>query len=202
MGGTAYHTTRAYLDALPDGLASFPECQAKASLLRDMLASKPIAPSADRLPSELCDLIRSPPPVSSWIPEVAFNAASMVMYDEHFESKDTARFEAWVFDFNRALFSKTLYRILFLLVSPRRLLTNVPSRWGAFHRGTSLTLIEGGEHRGRLRLEFPSGVFAEPMLHAFGAAWRAAVDTAGGHAVHSKLDDRTDTSAEFTVRWR
>jgi hypothetical protein len=201
VGGKAYPATRAYLDGLPDGLASFPECQAKASLLRDMVASRPIAPNAATLPAELCELIRNPPPLSSWIPEVAFNAASMAMYDEHFGSEDTARFEDWVFDFNRDLFRKPLYRILFLLISPRRLLTNVASRWGAFHRGTSLSLIEIKEGAGRLRLEYPSGVFAEPMLYAFSAAWRAAIDTAGGSKVGSKLDDRTDTWAEFTVHW-
>ena len=201
MAEPRYPSLDAYVDALPEGSASYPECKAKASLLRDMLASRPIDPEAEDLPVELARIIRDPPPVSMWIPEVSFNAATLAIYDREFGGTDLARFEDWVCDFNAALFRKPLYRVLFLFISPRRLLSNVASRWGAFHRGSTLTLVDLGNDTARLRLQYPSGLFGEVMLHAFGAAWRAAILTAGASSVRSEISRTTATQADYDVRW-
>jgi hypothetical protein len=196
-----YPTAHAYLARLPGGVEAYPECRAKASLLRDMGDSRPIDAAPGDLPRALTDLLDAPPPVSSWIPEVLFNAAALAMYDQHFGGTDIAGFEQWVCDFNRKLFAKPLYRILFALVSPRRLLTLAASRWHAFHRGSTLTVSEPDRNVVHLSLQFPEALFAEPMLRAFGGAWRAAVLTAGAHQARSDVLSTTTRRADYAVTW-
>jgi uncharacterized protein (TIGR02265 family) len=192
----------AYLEGLPHGLASYPECTAKASLLRDMLATRPLDPDSDSLLEDLRPLIRDPPPVSTWIPEVAFVASAMTVYDEHFGGHDVAGFEQWIVDFNAALFRKPLYRVLFALISPERLVVGATTRWSAFHRGTSLALVERGQRSGLVRVGFPPDLYGTVMLHGFAAGLRAAVVVAGGRDVRTELESIEATSAEYWIRWK
>jgi len=65
-----------YVARLPEGLRSFPECRAKASLLRALLEARgerPLTLSA-HAPRELVDLVRHPPMPSDWISEVHYVA--------------------------------------------------------------------------------------------------------------------------------
>lgn len=201
MAETPYPSAQAYLDRLPEGLASFPDCKAKASLLHGILASRSAAGLDRSLAPEILQLLTAPPPVSSWVPEVHFNAAALAMYDHHFGGDNLQSFDAWVYQVNNDVFRKPLYRVLFLFVSPQRLLLSSARRWDHFHRGSTLTLVESSADTARLRLEFPPHLFSPEVIFGFGAAWRAAAETAGGHDVHSDLEHATDTVAEYVVRW-
>lgn len=201
MSETRFPAVQRYTEQLPEGLDSYPQCRAKASLLRGMVASRPQVGSTEGLPSDVTELLRSPPPVNTWIPETLFNAAALAIYDREFGGDNLEGFEHWVYQINRDIFRKPLYRVLFLLISPRRLLINVARRWGAFHRGSNLTLLESTDDEARLRLEFPPYVFSEEMIYAFGGAWRAAADTAGAYGARSDLERTSESVAEYHVRW-
>jgi hypothetical protein len=196
-----YRSVHDYLERLPDGIDSHPHCVAKASLLSHALRSRPIAPPPGSLPEAVHRLIEQPPPVSAWVPEVPFNAAVLAIYDEVFGGEDLRGFEDWVCDFNRALFANPLYRVLFALVSPARLVSLAASRWSAFHRGSSLVRLEHRADFSRLRLGFPSRLFGHVMLVGFTAGVRAAAMVAGARAATGKLETATDTFAEYSVRW-
>lgn len=137
-----YRSAQDYLDGLPDGLDSYPHCVAKASLLSHALRSRTISPPPGSLPEPVRRLIEQPPPGSTWISEVAFNAAVLAMYDEAFGGDDLPGFGDWVCDFNRQLFVNPLYRVLFAFVSPSRLVSLSASRWSAFHRGSNISVLE------------------------------------------------------------
>ncbi|MCA9718582.1 MAG: hypothetical protein KC468_28180, partial [Myxococcales bacterium] len=155
-----YPTVARYLEALPRGLASYPECVNKASLLRSALDVHPLhgaRPSA--LPSALLELIRRPPLVSTWIPAVHDLAIKLVIFDAHFGSIDA--FERFAYDAQLALFDGPLYRFSMRRLGPQRLLRRVPTRWRHFHRGTTLTLERVEPGRAALLHDAPAGLYGE-----------------------------------------
>lgn len=192
---------RGYVERLPDGLASYPECTAKAALLRDILDSRPLDATADDIPEALRMTIASPPPVSSWIPEVHFVASSLAIYGRYFGGDDLQGFDEWICARNSALFRKPLYRVLIALMSPERLLVGASKRWGAFHRGTTLTLLQHTPTSALVRLEFPPHLFGDELMRGFAAGMRAAAIVAGGRDVVSGLEAPGPTSAEYWIRW-
>jgi hypothetical protein len=192
---------RDYLETLPDGLASYPECLAKVAIMRDLLESRPLDASADDVPDALRAMVASPPPVSSWMSEVHFVATSLVMYARYFGASDLAGFEDWICARNVALFRKPLYRVLIALMSPERLLVGTSKRWSAFHLGTTLAVLDHAAGSARLKFGFPPQLYGHIMLCGMSAGLRAAVIAAGGRNVATGVDEATATSAEFWLRW-
>ena len=71
MSSDRFPALEEYIAGLPDGLASHPQCQAKASLYRSLIDTKGLEPDdVDALPPDLRSLVIHPVPISSWIPEV------------------------------------------------------------------------------------------------------------------------------------
>jgi hypothetical protein len=192
---------RDYLERLPEGLASYPDCLAKVALVRDLLESRPLDASADDVPDGLRPMLAAPPPVSSWIPEVHFVAVGLAIYARHFGANDLAGYEDWICTSNMALFRKPLYRVLIALLSPERLLIGTSKRWSAFHLGTTLSVVEHTEGSARLRIEFPAYLYGTEILRGMSAGLRAAVIVAGGRNVATGVEDATPTSAEYWLRW-
>jgi hypothetical protein len=191
-----------YLDRLPAGLDSYPECIAKASLLRDVVQSRPIDPDGDYVPEGLRALLRTPPPVSSWIPEVAFVTSRMIVYGRDFGGTDIAGYAEWIHAVNTALLRHSLYRVLFAFTAPERLLIGTAKRWSAFHRGTQLVIMEHTPDSALVRIDFPPHLFSPEMLHGFTAGLRAAVTVAGGRDVETELAAIAQTRGEYWIRWK
>jgi hypothetical protein len=192
---------QAYLARLPDGLASYPECTAKASLLRDLVKSRPLDPEGDEVPDALRSLLRVPPPVSSWIPEVQYVTCRMIVYGRDFGGTDLAGFEQWIHAFNTALLRLPMYRVLFAFTSPERLMVGTAKRWSAFHRGTTLTITEHTPDTARTRIEFPPHLYGPEMVQVFAAGLRAAIEVAGGRGVATQLVASEPSFAEYWIRW-
>ena len=171
-------------------------------MVRDALESRPFEPPHVGLPAPAIQFLESPPPVSSWTSEVLFVAMSMAIYDRDFGGSDLAGYERWVMDFNLALFRSPLYRVLFAMLTPRRLMLFAVSRWSAFHRASALTLRNSSSVGTELELAFPPHLFPLPMLHAFGAAWCAAGATAGATEPRSEILEHGPEHARYRVTWR
>ena len=170
-------------------------------MLRDSFASRQLSPAEGSLPEPLLRVVRHPPPMSSWIPETIFVAATLATYDEAFGGEDLSAFEDWVCEVDRALFRNPVYRILFALISPSRLVALAASRWSAFHRGTTLTILERSPESARLRLDFPDHLFNHVMIVAFMGALRAAALEAGAAKATGHVDSASATRAEYSVSW-
>ncbi len=127
----------AYLRSLPEALDSFPDYRAKASLVRTALAQRPLPENTIRsLPDRLADLASAPPPISSWIGEVEYNAISLAIADAH--GWDEVEFGSFWFDVTRSLVGTKIYRRLIGYVTPSIVLRSGALRWSAFHRGVEL----------------------------------------------------------------
>ncbi len=188
----------AYLAALPQGLASYPACQVKGSVFRSLVASAPIALDQSGLPDELVARLREPPLPSEWSSEVQLNALGLAFQDQ----VEPGRYEAWVYERNRRLLRAPLYKILFAVLSPERIFIGLPQRWGAFRRGTELTLLERVGSRARLRLGYPRHMHNETTLANVVIAFRAAADAAGALDVTARVARYDPFEATLEVEWR
>src|SRR5262245_41883343 len=138
MNAARYPLLAAYLERLPYGVESYATCRAKASVYLDALSSRPLSPKPGELPEPIERLIRERASYNEWIPEVCQNSILLAIADTHFADRSADEFQEWVYGRNQRLFAKPLYRVLFFVLSPERLLVGAERRWSAFRRGTKL----------------------------------------------------------------
>ena len=192
-----------YLERLPRGLSSHPECQVKASVYRDALASHGLESVISELPRELRELVLEPPPVSSWVPEVYANSIMMAIRDVHFEpgTVGVTAYSEWTRERNLLLLTRPLYRALFLLLSPERLLKGLQRRWGAFRKGTTIELVHQGVGAVELRVRYPENLYEETTLSGLRGALVAALEAAGAGHVKVELIEFDDRQASYRGSW-
>jgi serine/threonine protein kinase len=187
-----------YLADLPDGLAAHPDCQAKGSLVRAYLKSRPL-PRSVGYPAGLADLIAVPPVASAWVPEVSFLSVALLVRASHFDTDDA--FLAWVKDLNAQLFRGQVYRVLMLVNSTRLLAAGASLRWRQFHTGTSLVAQHGSDASMTLSFEYPERLFLPLHVRLFVSAIEAAVEAAAGSATRTASLDIGPRSARALLRW-
>lgn len=187
-----------YLARLPDGIRSYPDCQAKGSVLRSVLDTAPFTLSTAGLPSEAVELMATPPLPSEWMSEVALNVLLMA-YQERVPREQYLR---WCYDRNRALLNTSLYRVLFLVVSPERLYVGMSQRWAAFRRGTKLQLVELRDKVATLEYTFPRFLHDAGTCELLAEALSAAGDAAtGGTGTRVGIVEVKAESAVLRVDW-
>jgi hypothetical protein len=190
----------AYLDALPDGLGSHPEAQAKASLFRSALEAHPLDDIAGgALPEVLVALAENPPPVSTWVPEVHAVAVHTAIFDVHFD--DVESYHRFSFEQQKRLFASPLYHLLFRLVGVKRLLKSGKQRWGAFHRGSGVDVVPTSDTSAELKLSFPENLYSHlSQFQGLSAGVLAAMSVAGVDG-RAEVVGQQPTSAIIRVSW-
>ncbi|MBL9026969.1 MAG: hypothetical protein JNL21_32535 [Myxococcales bacterium] len=197
MGLARFPLLSRYLDGLPAGLASYPEAQAKGSVIRVLVTTAPVRVDPDELPSELAVFLERPPLPTAWVSEVQLNALGLVYED----AMPHHAYEAWVWERNRAILTNPLYKILFWMISPERLFVGLPHRWSAFRRGTELALVDQSAGRARLRLTFPKNLHDKATLANVCVAGRVVAEAAGAKASDMVVESYAPTSAVFAISW-
>jgi hypothetical protein len=187
-----------YLAPLPAGVASHPQCVAKAALLRRALERRPL--SRDHvlaLPSALRELVACPPLDGESVPDVWLAGVLLAIADAY-EMKDEEYLD-WIRDLNSSMFN-TLFRILMKVVSPEHLLRGAAERWKVFHRGSSLAIAELTRGRCVVQLNFPHLLFHGLALRQFAPVFEAAIQMCDplGRVELGAFDA---TQAFFIARW-
>ena len=189
-----------YLTTLPSGLDSYPACTMKGSVLRSFLEKLPVTNSFDGVPENLRTLVRERPLPGAWISEVQASALFAFAAAEYFPSGNA--YEHHAHDANYALLNSLTYRVLFRLVGVTRLIDQVAARWGHFHRGTQLTVIERPTERGAtLALRSPPNHVPAALAQAYRAAFIAALEIAGEREVTVESIVVDAETLHFWVRW-
>ncbi len=189
-----------YLEGLPRGLASYPRCVNKASLLRSAIDDHPLHDLPDgTLPAALAELARDLPPVSTWIPAVHDNALKLAIYDRYFG--DPTRYKRFVFDAQLALFSGPLYRFAMRTLGPRRLVRRAPERFAHFHRGTPVTMERVEDTLAILLHESPPGLYDDLSYAGFIEGIRAALTNAGAREISITRERVDDHHVRLIGRW-
>ncbi|MGI5860558.1 MAG: hypothetical protein ACOX6T_00710 [Myxococcales bacterium] len=191
----------AYIAQLPDGLASYPQCQIKGALFRSALSYLPlpeVEPGA--LPDEVLKLVREPPRQSDWIPEVAAMAYNVAYADAR--KLSDAEFLDVMLEANRRSFAGPIYKILLGLASPYLLVAAGGARWGTMHRGSTLTIEKSDSHECDGRLAFPPRLFTELMLLDFSRAMQAALEASRAKEATVTLTDWGEEFGFYVARWK
>ncbi|HCF57191.1 MAG TPA: hypothetical protein DFS52_04225 [Myxococcales bacterium] len=190
----------AYLRFLPEGLASYPGCQAKGALVRAIIDCEPLADlSDDALPAEVRSLITTPPTNSAWIADAVYFGALLALAD--YRRMNDARYRAWIHEANWRLFKSPVYRVLLSLTSPGVLLTLCSSTWGTMHRGTTLKVVDSGKGFGVAELTFPERAYDRAVLEAIEVGLLVALEQSNVKAPAVTTAAITTASARFEARW-
>jgi hypothetical protein len=189
----------AYLAALPGGLAAYPECQAKGTIVRMMVADRPVAVPAGALPAELLRLVDEPPMGSEWVREVHAMALLYGLADVA-ELADEALITVSR-ERDRRTFESPAYRFLMAVATPGLLVRSAAARWSNFHRGSSLE-VEGIADDGvRVGLRFPRGIFDGLHLRCFAGSFVAALELSNARAPHADIVESGPGYARYKVAW-
>jgi hypothetical protein len=176
----------------------------KASVYRDALDSRGLQSVLAELPMAARDLIEQAPPVSAWVREVHANVIMVAIRDVHFPAGPGGLREycEWTRKRNVALLTRPLYRALFLVLSPQRLLGGVERRWGVFRRGTHVSVTESTSRSAILTVHFPSKLYEETALAGMRAAMTAALEAAGARDIDMQLAAIDAREARYEAHWR
>jgi hypothetical protein len=190
--------TATYLRELPDGLDSFPECRAKASIHRTVYAHAD-AP-LHGLPAELQQLLDEPPPPATWIPQCHTLALIIAIVESR--GLDEGERGAWIRAAASTLFATPMYRILMLAATPRMLFKGANIRWSAFFRGSELRSTMG-DHVAELELLAPAQLFNPALADIFTDVLRAAVNFTEDRSSGAQVDfDRFEPGCvHYRGRW-
>ncbi|MFL5274609.1 MAG: DUF2378 family protein [Anaeromyxobacteraceae bacterium] len=189
-----YPRVAAYLESLPRGLASHPQCEARSSIVVHFLAGTERVD--EPLPREVAQLLT--PPTTLWTPEVRLAATMLAVADQ--ERWSDAQHQAWLLARNRELLSGIVYRALMAFLSPAALLEKAAARWSSLHRGTELDVERSGEREVVGRLSHPPRLFTA-VAPAYGAAFQAAIEHSRARTACVTEEDVTATCATYRARW-
>jgi hypothetical protein len=194
-----YPRLASYLAGLPAGLASYPECQTKASLLVTLLEGMPQPrPRPSELPEPAGRYLERPPS-SMWVPEVEAQAVSVTIAD-HYHMTDGQYLE-WLKDQNRAYLNSLMYRAVFAFLSPAHIVPKAAARWGAVHRGSEMTVRFVGERGADVTLTFPPRLYAGIVLQQITAVLEVVLERSNARAGQVVLAEVSDTRGLYHARW-
>lgn len=187
-----------YLDGLPDGLGSYPECQSKATLLVSAFDEIDRFELLDGLPEALQEVVHEPPPTGLWVPAVWSDALFFARCDLSFPTAQAVR--EWTYERTIRIAKHPIYRRLLKVPGPRMLMKMGEKAHGLIQRGTELdvTLDERGAD---VVLRFPPKLHVGLNLVANVALWRGCVEITGGTNVRSEMVSSSDTDARYRVEF-
>jgi hypothetical protein len=188
-----------YVDLLPQGLASFPECKAKGSICRHLLETRPVKDPSG-LPDEIAALIAHPVPHASWVSECACMGLHLAIGDAY--AMSATEYDRWLYEHNAGLFEgRFMFRALMSLASPAVLMQGAAIRFNGFHLGTRLEITSRDANSIDFQVGYPAGLYSDLCLGAFRAAFQAALDMTKAKELRCALACATPALASFRVTW-
>ncbi|MGH1346178.1 MAG: hypothetical protein ACRBN8_31725 [Nannocystales bacterium] len=191
----------AYIDRLPQGLDSYPEAQAKASLLRSVANFRPIPrQTREALPQALSALLDAPPPVTHWVSQVHTHALLLVLRDS--VCTDREDFVRFCHLRQRELFQTAMYRVMFALATPGMLFGAIALRWSSLHRGTELSLGARTDNAVRLDLNHGPDLWDPEVSLATAAGFRVVLDLSGAMGATVEVERPSNEQTLFHAHWK
>ena len=188
----------AYLETLPEGLASYPEYEAKASLYRALFDPSHLPFDPSELDARLRDYFDQPVPQSMWIRETVLNALFLTFADHMFE--EDQRFIDYVYHRAFKTLKSPMYRVLMAVASPQQLARGAERRWQTFHRGITydVTLEERGTYA---VIRYPPYLYNRLLTECLAAGARAAYRSAGGSGTSYEVREWHPDHTVFAAGW-
>lgn len=191
----------AYIERLPRGLDSYPEAQAKASLLRSVADFRPIPRQArEALPPALVTLLDAPPPVTHWVSQVHTHALLLALRDSVCSNQED--FVRFCYLRQRELFQTAMYRVMLALATPGMLFGAIAMRWRSLHRGTDLSIGARTDTTARLDLDHPPRLWDPEVSLATAAGLRVVLDLSGALGATVDVERPSNEQTVFHASWK
>jgi hypothetical protein len=187
-----------YLLGLPNGLDSYPECQVRSELTREIFKRFPQIPTHPALAPELRERLRDLGR-DEWMSDVVGVVARIMVRDVVVPTDE--ELDRWSFEVAGEIFAKPVYRMLMYVLSPTLVLMGATKRWSAFRRGSTLTSRFDG-HSATAELRFPRNLYNPLVLRGFGHAFRASLTAARASDPKVELVETSPEIGRWTVSWR
>lgn len=154
------------------------------------------------LPARLAHWVKHPPLASEWVPEVHQLALLLAAMDAHFDRHggEKAFFE-WIFACSKRLISGPLYRVLFYVVSPERLIRNLGQRWGALRTGTTMSVLSSGPGSAVIELDHPPILYTPLLIETRAWSIRAVLSCTGAKDTRVQIVEARLGRAKFELTW-
>lgn len=207
-GAARYPSVAAYEAALPFGWASFPECKARAELIRS-LHDRGALSGLTGLPGPLQQLLEAPSSTAEWFPEIMHVGALLGLRDKLFPgtAAGASGLLAWVDKLNRDLMADPQHSDLFpaSVNHPADFVARLPQVWARFREGTSLTVESASDERAEIVHTHPRQIYPDLMHESHRRAIVAGLARCG--AVQPVVDVRPDRGPDlarttFVASWR
>ena len=195
--GNLVHLQR-FLDALPEGIASYPDYQQKASIIKPFIELSGMHQPPEGTPPEIAALIENPPPPSVWIPEVHGKGLWLAAYDAIFAGNE-ARFREFSMQVNRNIVSQGFYKAIMRLVGPSMSARGVAAAWKSFHRGIEQSYERTGKNSAKITLTYPAHLICDAIAPSYVTAFAAALEVGGTQVRTAALVSYTPTEASFLL---
>lgn len=197
------HTYK-YFSALPDGLSSYPQCQIKADVFRDVVKEFPTLVGNSSIPENLREHLGSNNR-NAWQPEVIANTITLVVRDLNFESDQ--EYLDWFRRYIGTVFDKPLYRLAMHVLSTTLVVMGATGRWSSFHRGSTLVITEpvkrvGDRLRTKGKLNYPPNLFSGLLLGQLCATYLAALDANSAENPDVSIVQSNEVEAVFYASWQ
>lgn len=191
----------AYVEGLPNGLASHPEAQCVADVVKAMFEAFPNLREVQGVGPTLRRALQADHEDGEWTPEAVAMTLRLMARDACFAS-DQAYLD-WTEMTAGQIFAKPIYRVLMYVLSPTLVLMGAQKRWARFRRGSTLQAgakLEDGSVP--LTLKHAEGLYSRLLLESFGVSYRAAITAAHAKDVEVDLVEMAPTEATWHLRWR
>jgi hypothetical protein len=189
---------RTYLERLPNGLGSYPDCRSKGILIRSTAEAVPFHESWNELPAAIANAFRSPPLPTAWVSTVLTNAVHCVIADTYYPVP--AALLSWNYERTKRLSATPMYRMFAQLAGLKNFLRGAVKVHSFFIQGTDLgiTFSAGGA---TITLEHPPYLHGGVVHLANEAVFRATLESAGATRVLVKMTESSPERAVFEASW-
>ncbi|MEM6956036.1 MAG: hypothetical protein AAF645_10120 [Myxococcota bacterium] len=189
-----------YIARLPDGLASYPECQSKGSLLLSAVLDQDLDEITEGLPPVLVNVMRAPPPAGVWVSAVLSDAAFHAVCDRVYATDDAML--AWCRERTMMMATNPLYRAFFRVSGPRVLFKMSMHSHRLFQRGTDLEIETLEPNRVVSRMTHPPHLHSRLNQLSNVSLFEAIAELTGGKNVKATMLERGPTEALYECTWQ
>jgi hypothetical protein len=192
----------AYINALPAGLDSYPDCAVKADVHEDLVTEFTGLKNYD-LPEIMKQYVNGQFH-SEWLPEPAGNALLLVVRDAFFTSNEA--FLDWATEKTISLFNKPVYRLMMHVFSTSLIVMGAAKRWKNFHQGSSLNVMPVKKIEGRYKtaatLTYPPHLFSGLIVPQVANVYLAVLKTNNAEDPQVVHKEKSDSESSFFVSWK
>ncbi len=187
-----------YVARLPQGLASYPECRSRGTLVLSALEGHALEPWRDAMPAAVWAMIEQPPLPGAWVPAALSDAVFFAVVDTHYPTD--AAVVQWTRERTLRTARSRMYRALTRISGPAMVLRMSAAVHGMFQKGTELDASRMDDGMA-LRLRHPAHLHGGANHLANVGMFEVLLEIATARPSRVAMVESEPESALYHARW-